>query len=229
MRSAISKIPRSERTLDYYFCLIMDDIVEMYLMCVPELNRDSFKRLVYQPLSEINISGDDVILYFREAGERKLLKGDATLLACIYCIQSRWTASAGHEILAWSYMMEAQKYIAMAITEDASEPQLAKVLDFARTEAKSKAAMASVAVSVQPWRETKLEALRLIEEKALNGQRWDNAEQAAVEILDDLREFLKAHSVKKPKDFWSSTPEKTVAHWLRQMSNAGNLFRNNNA
>jgi hypothetical protein len=224
MKPTLPKTPRSERTLDYYFCQIMDAVVTTYLLCAPEFDEDTFKSRVFEPLYQINVSGDSILCYFSEAGGTKLLKGEATLLACIYCIQSKWAQKDKSDELAWSFIMEAQKYISMAISEDVSEPQLAKILDLARTEAKSTAAKKSVSVSVQPWRAVKSEAIRLIDEKAQSGQRWNHEEQAALEILDDLREFLKKYPAKSSKNFWSNTPEKTVAGWLRAMPNAKLLF-----
>lgn len=229
MKPEPDKTPRSNRTLEYYFAEIMETVVNLYLQCMPEHDRDYFMELIYEPLKAANVSGDTVLRNFSKAGGTKLGKGDATLLGCVYCIQSGWARLDGQLELAWSYLMEAQQYVATAIAEDVSEPHLAKVLDLARTEAKSNAAKESVAVSVQPWRETKLEAMRLIQEEAQSGRRWISAEQAAVEILDDLTEFLKTRQSKKPKEFWAQTPAKTVAGWLREMPNAGILFDDHNS
>lgn len=226
MKPTLNKTPRSERTLEYYFAEIMESVINVFLLNIPDQDRASFMRLIYEPLKECELSGDDVLRYFYEAGETQLGKGDMALLACIYCVQSGWARAGGQNERAWSYLMEAQLYVAMSSVADFSEPQLAKILDLARAEAKSKAAKESVAVSVKPWRETRQEAIRLIEERARNGQRWASAEQAALEILGDLREFLKTRQSKKQKDFWTNTPEKTVALWLRRMSNAGSLFGN---
>lgn len=228
MKPTLNKMPRAERTLEYYFAEIMESVIDIYLLCVPEHDRASFMTLIYEPLKEIELSGDAVLRYFYEAGVTQLGKGDLTLLACIYCLQSGWARVDGQIELAWSYLMEAQLYIAMSTAADISEPQLAKILDLARTEAKSKAAKESVAVSVNPWRETKQEAIRLIEEKARNGQRWASEEKAALEILDDVKKFLKTRQSKKQKNFWTNAPEKTVATWLRRMSNAGSLFGDHN-
>jgi hypothetical protein len=229
MKPEPDKTPRSNRTLEYYFAAIMEMIVKLYLQCIPEHDRNYFMESIYEPLKAANVSGDTVLSNFFKAGGTNLGKGDATLLGCVYCIQSGWARIDGQMELAWSYLMEAQQYVAVAIAEDVSEPHLAKVLDLARTEAKRNAAQESVAVSVQPWRETKLEAMRLIQEEAQGGKRWISAEQAAVEILDDLKNFLKTRQSKKPKDFWAKMPEKTVAGWLREMPNASTLFRDDNS
>lgn len=218
------KTSRSDRTLEYYFAAIMESVVTTYLLCAPEHDRDSFMQLIYEPLKVANVSGDVVLSNFSKAGGTRLGKGDATLLACIYCIQSGWARVDGQYDAAWSHLMEAQRYIAVAVAEDVSEPQLAKVLDRARTEAKSKAAKESVAVSVRPWREAKLEAFRLIEEMAQSGRQWIDAEQAAIEILEPLKEFLKTRESRTPKRFWTKTPEKTIAGWLNEMPNANILF-----
>lgn len=225
MKPTLNKTPRSERTLEYYFAEIMESVI---LLNKPDHDRASFMRLIYEPLQECELSGDDVLRYFYEAGGTQLGKCDMALLACIYCVQSGWARLSGQNELAWSYLMEAQLYVAMSTVADFSEPQLAKILDLARTEAKRKAAKESVAVSVKPWQETKQEAIRLIEESAQNGQRWASAELAAWEILGHLRAFLKMRSSKKQKAFWTKTPEKTVANWLRGMSNAGSLFGDHN-
>jgi hypothetical protein len=226
MKPSLPKTPRSERTLDYYFSQIMDAVVKTYLLCEPGLDEDTFKSRIFDPLQKINVSGDSILRHYSEAGGTKLLKGEATLLACIYCIQSKWAQTDGCDELAWSYIMDAQKHISIAITEDVSEPQLARILDFVRTEAKSTAAKKSVAVSVQPWRAVRSEAFRLIDEKAQRGQRWEDVDKAALEILDELRDFLKKHPGKKSKNFWSNTPEKTVSGWLREMPDAKFLFGN---
>ncbi len=224
MKPTLNGTPRAERTLDYYFDQIMNSVVEMYLLCVPEHDIDTFKEVIYEPLKALEVSGDLVMRYFAEAGGTSLGKGDATLLTCIYCIQSKWANVDGHVDLAWSYIMRAQRYITMAIAEDVSEPQLAKVLDIARTEAKTNAARESVTVSVQPWWETKQEAFRLIREEAGKGRRWPNAGIAALEILASLKEFLKTREAKKRKAFTSQTPESTVEEWLLEMPEADILF-----
>lgn len=221
---ALTKKPRAERTLEYYFGEIMEAAISMFLVCVPEYDRDRFIKEFYEPLKNIRVSGDSIMHYFSQEGGSKLGKGDAALTACIYCIESGWARVEGLTELAWVKLMDAQRFIAFAVAEDVSEPQLAKILDLARTEAKKNAAKESVAVSVQPWREANQEALRLIREKARDGRRWEHAEQAALEILDSVSEFLKSRESKSPKRFWTDAPEKTIARWLLEMPEAAVIF-----
>lgn len=226
MKPTLNKTLRSERTLEYYFNEIIELVIDLFLLCEPDHNRTSFMRDIYAPLKEARLCGNDVLFHFYEGGGTQLGKGDMTLLACIYCLQSATARLEGRNELAWSYLMEAQQYVSLATAADVSEMQLAKILDLARTQARRKAAQENVAFSVEPWRQTKEEAIRLIEEKARNGQRWESAEQAAIEILEDLKEFLKTRPSKKPKNFWSAAPEKTVAQWLCSMPKAKMLFGN---
>jgi hypothetical protein len=224
MKPMLDKTPRSERTLEYYFDDIMNTVVKVFLLCVPKHDQESFISEVYEPLKALRVSGDEVVRNFNQAGGTQLGKADMSLLACIYAIESRWAGREGKDEQAWALLMEAQHYISMSVAADVSEPQLAWVLDMARTEAKHKAAQDSAAVATQAWRETRQEAFRLIEERVQDGRSWDSAEQAATEILDELKTFLQTRPSRKRRNFLTTTPEKTVADWLRQMPNAGSLF-----
>ena len=218
--------PRAERTIEYYCAEITAKALAILTLCIPEEDRDKFMRDIYEPLKYIRVSGDVLTHHFYREPGSKLSKCEAALTACIYCIESDWARVEGQVELAWVKLMDAQHFFALVLAEDVSEPQLAKILDFARTQAKSNAAQESVAVSVQPWRETKEEAVRLIREKAQCGQRWEDVEQAALEIVNAVSEFLKSRQSKSTKRFWTLTPEKTIAGWLLEMPDAEVLFVN---
>ena len=224
MESKLDQTPRIERTLEYYFAEIMETAISVFLTCIPELGRDRFIKDVYIPIHESRVAGADVLSIFHQSGRSVLGKGDLTLLACVFCSESKLAKDEGNDELSWRYLLEAQRYVVMAAAEDQAETQLAKLLDFVRTQVKAKAARENVARSVSVWWETQQEAVRLVQCGLRGSKKWASIEEAARDILPELRQFLESRPSKKRRNFTAATPERTIASWLRSDPEVRILF-----
>lgn len=214
-------VPREERTPQYLCASVLEELIEVFLFCSPESDRDLFMQNIYHPTRRENAGGDAMVKFWKDKNEGKLHLSHLIQISCAYCVQA--ANAMDKQDLAKSYLMDAHLYLGMARAGMTSNPQVADLRDFVAKEALAANARHSVSVSVDPWRKTKEEAMRLIRESAKAGCQWTTPSEAAKTVAEDVEKFL---STLEPRKRFQGRQQRDVkiGQWLREMPEAFELF-----
>lgn len=214
-------VPRECQTPQYLCAVVLEQLVQVFLFCSPQSNREVFIQEIYQPLRLANIDGDTLARYWKDHNNGKFHLAHIIQICCAFCVQASRVMS-NHD-LAMSYIVDAHLYLGMATAGMASAPQIEHLQNEVAKNALSTNARKCVAVSVDPWHKTKAEAERLIRALAATGTRWTTPTEAARVIGNDVEQFLQALKVGKR---FQGTPQRDVciADWLREMPEAAEFF-----
>lgn len=214
-------VPRERRTPQYLCASVLEELVQIFLHCSPESDREIFMQRIYQPTRLENPGGDTMVKFWKDQNEGKLHLVHLIQISCAYCVQA--ANLMNKPPLARSYLMDAHLYLGMARAGMTSAPQVAHLRAAIAKEALKANALSSVSISVDPWRKTKAEACRLIRELAQDDRRWATPSEAARAIAEQVEKFLTALAPQKRFQGQQQRDVK-IAGWLRDMPEAAELF-----
>lgn len=181
---------RSEKTLEFFLEVIMENLFEIYTRENPGKDRADLRNAWLHPMRVINASGD-ALLVKAFTNNDPITSEFLFVLSCAYWIEAGAALKQDRET-AWSYAMEAMFYCGTAKSSDSFDRLLPELDKNISSQARKATGVKANNARNEPLREIGDEAVRIVRTRGENGERWLSHSAAAEAVAEEVKKFAKS-------------------------------------
>lgn len=227
MNRALAQVtkPRSEKTLEFFLEVIMENLFDIYAKGYPqdprEALRERLRNTLLRPLAVIHTAGNapfakgfsgDAILARAFENNQGVDSELPFVVACTYWVEA-YSALPRDRETAWSYAIEAMFYCGTVKASDSFDRALPILSEKIRAEARRVASANAGNARKEILAEIGKEAVRLVRLQGEGGERWINYREAATSVAAKVQEYAK----RKGQPFYAADGGvRTIATYLKK-------------
>jgi len=167
---------------------IYKTIVSEYVEIWHAGNEESFVREIFGPMILRRTSGDEFVEECRT--KNSLYRREQVLIACAYLTESVKSKAFGQDHLAWTYLMDAQRFASMALYANQLQREMPGIEEEVAAEAVKSHKRKGGQVSNKVNRLIADKAVALIKARGEQGERWAKIYEAVRAIKPELWPFM---------------------------------------